>query len=424
MKIISFIQLMVIILTLGWCHPVLAIYQGKQLTLSEAEAFALNTSPELQRFQALRHGLQQQAIADRQLTDPQLVAGVANVPTNSFSLSQDDMTMEQIGLQQAFPRGHSLLMKSKQDQALALSEKRKSQEKALTLIRNVRETWFDLYYWTQALRTLRANQSLYKNLFKVTVSLYENRKVNQADVLQVQLELSKLDDQALQIQQQMSILHAQLERWIGLEHTNRPLALSLPHWPKLPSVKLARARLQQHPLLGIDAAMIAAAHNEVSWAKEQYKPGWVLNAGYAKRQGHFIDGMSRPDFVGAQITVDLPFFTTNRQDRQVKAGYDRLQATKLEQQIHYRDLVQVLTTQYAIWTRLSEREQVYIKQLIPEAKQSAKASLMAYQNAQGELTIVLRAYNSVLNIQLERMQLEVDRAKARATLMYLEGAVA
>lgn len=51
-----------------------------------------------------------------QLTDPQLVAGVAYVPTNSFSLTQDDMTMEQIDIQQAFPRGHSLLMKSKQDQ--------------------------------------------------------------------------------------------------------------------------------------------------------------------------------------------------------------------------------------------------------------------------------------------------------------------
>lgn len=108
MKISGFIQLTVIILSFGWCHPVLAIYQGKPLTLSEAEALALNTSPELQRFQALRHGLQQQEIADRQLAHPQLVAGVANVPTNSFSLTQDDMTMEQIGLQQAFPRGHSL----------------------------------------------------------------------------------------------------------------------------------------------------------------------------------------------------------------------------------------------------------------------------------------------------------------------------
>ncbi len=424
MKIRGFIQLTAIILFFGWCHPVLAIPQGKPLTLSEAEALALNTSPELQRFQALRHGLQQQAIADRQLSDPQLVAGMANVPTNSFSLTQDDMTMEQIGLQQAFPRGHSLLMKSKQDQALALSEKRKAQEKALTLIRTVRETWLDLYYWTQALRTLRANQKLYKDLLKVSISLYETRKTNQSDVLQVQLELSKLDDQAIQIQQQISILRAQLERWIGLEQASRQLALTLPHWPRPPSIKLLQTRLRQHPILCIDAAMIAAAHSEVAFAKEQYKPGWVLNAGYAKRQGHFVDGMSRSDFVGAQVAVDLPLFTTNRQDRQVSAGYDRLLATKLDQQTHYRDLMQVLTTQYAIWNRLSQREEVYKKQLTPVVRQSAKASLIAYQNATTELTQVLRVYSSELTIQLELIQLQVERAKSRAILLYLEGVVA
>ena len=72
---------------------------------------------------------------------------------------------------------------------------------------------------------------------------------------------------------------------------------------------------------------------------------------------------------------------------------------------------------------LSAREQGYIKQLIPEARQNVKASLNAYQNTTGELNTVLRASSSELTIQLERLQLQVDRAKSRATLMYLEGVV-
>jgi len=151
--------------------PSLAINKEKKLTLSEAESLALATSPELHRFQAASAALQQQAIAEGQLTDPQLVVGVANVPTDSFSFTQDEMTMEQVGLQQTFARGHSLSMKSKQSRALALAEHRKAHEKALTLIRNVRETWLELYYWTEALRILQANRLLYKNLFKVTTAI-------------------------------------------------------------------------------------------------------------------------------------------------------------------------------------------------------------------------------------------------------------
>ncbi|WP_428413979.1 TolC family protein [Legionella sp.] len=421
MKTSRFIKLLFVIFSLAWCHPVLATYQGKALTLSEAESLALSTSPELQRFHAASSAWQQQAIADGQLADPQLVVAATNVPTNSFSFTQDDMTMEQIGLQQTFARGHSLSMKLKQGQALALGEKRKAEEKALTLVRTVRETWLELYYWTKALKVLQANRTLYKNLLKVTQSLYQTGKINQSDVLQAQLELSKLNDQMIQIQQQINVLRAQLDRWIGMEQSHRLLALSLPRWRDPLPLKQLQIRLQQHPVLSIDAATIAAAHSEAAYAKEQYKPGFLLNIGYAKRQGRFADGMSRSDFVGAQVTIDLPVFTTNRQDRQLSASYDRLLATKLDQQIHYRDLLQVLTSQYTIWNSLSRRENVYKMQLIPEARQNAKASLMAYQNTTAELTIVLRAYSSELTIQLERIQLQVERAKSRVTLLYLEG---
>lgn len=401
--------------------PVLAINQEKKLTLSEAESLALTTSPELQRFQAVSAALHQQAIADGQLSDPQLVAGIANLPTNSFSFTQDDMTMEQVGLQQTFARGRSLAMKSKQGRALALSEYRKAREKALTLIRNVRETWLDLYYWTEALRILHANRLVYKNLFKVTASQYQTGKTNQSDVLQVQLEVSKLNDQEIQIQQQIRILRAQLERWVG-RGAYRPLALSIPSWP-VPSLKRLQGCLPQHPLLNIDAAAIAAAHSEVAFAAEQYKPGWMLNVGYAKRQGRMADGMPRSDFVGAQVTVDLPFFPANRQDRQMRAAYSRLAAATFDQQIHYRDLLQVLNTQYAIWNRLGARQAVYKRQLIPESRQNAKASLIAYQNVSADLNNVLRAYSNELTIQLESIQLHVERAKSRAMLLYLEGKV-
>lgn len=421
MKTSCFLQLIAVIFSFCWSLPILAISPGKLLTLSEAESLALSTSPELQRFQAASSAWQQQAIADGQLTDPQLVVAATNVPTNSFSFTQDDMTMEQIGLQQTFARGHSLSMKLKQGQALALGEKRKAEEKALTLVRTVRETWLELYYWTKALQVLQANRILYKNLLKVTQSQYQIGKINQSDVLQAQLELSKLNDQMIQIQQQINVLRAQLGRWVGMEQNQRPLALSLPRWRAPPPLKQLQTRLQQHPLLSIDAATIAAAHSEAAYAKEQYKPGFLLNIGYAKRQGRFADGMPRSDFVGAQVTIDLPVFTTNRQDRQLNASYERLLATKLDQQIHYRDLLQVLTSQYAIWNSLSRRENVYKMQLIPEARQNAKASLIAYQNTTAELTIVLRSYSSELTIQLERIQLQVERAKSRVTLLYLEG---
>jgi outer membrane protein TolC len=391
------------------------------LTLSEAEYLALVSAPELKQLQANADSLKEQAVADGQLSDPQLIAGAANVPTNSFSFTQDDMTMLQVGIQQTFAPGHSLAMKSKKTRALAKSEQQKIQEQAAMLLRNVRETWLDLYYWKQAAVIIRENQSLYRQLLKVNESEYSAGRRTQSDILQLRVELSRLNDQSAQIDQRLDVLRAQLGRWIGQKEANRSLSNLLPRWANPPPTNVLQSRLIQHPLLKVDTANIEAARDEVAFVKEQYKPGWMLDVGYAVRQGKMTDGQSRSNFVGAQVTVDLPFFTGNRQDRRLQASADQLVVTQLDRDIHYKDLLKELTAQYAIWQSLSKRENMYRQHLQPEAKQNSKAALLAYKNTTTDLSTVLRAYSNELTIRLEQIQIQVERAKARAALLYLEG---
>jgi outer membrane protein TolC len=396
------------------------------LSLPEAEQLAINQAPELQRLKANAGALEEQSVADGQLSDPQLIVGAANVPTNSFSFTQDDMTMVNVGLQQSFPRGHSLAMKSKQTRALATAEHRKVQEQAAMLIRNIRETWLDLYYWTHVAHVINENRTIYRRLLKSTESQYVSSKASQSDLLQLKVEVSRLNDQSVQTEQRIDVLRAQLGRWLGENPANRPLTRMLPMWSNPPPIDVMKQRLQDHPLLKIDLANIEAAHDQVAYAKEQYKPGWMLGVGYGARQGTYMDGsgMRRSNFVGAQVTVDLPFFTGNRQDKTLRASAYQLQASELDREIHYKDLIKELTVQYAMWHSLSQRDSLYHKQLLPEARQNSKAALLAYQNTTTDLTTVLRAFSNNLTIQLEQLQVQVERAKARAALLYLEGMTA
>jgi outer membrane protein TolC len=400
-----------------------AAYPNASLSLSEVEQLAISTAPELKQLKANADSLQAQAVADGQFSDPQLIVGAANVPTNSFSMSQDDMTMMQVGLQQSFAPGHSLAMKSKRTRALAQAQHEKIQEQAAMLLRNVRETWLDLYYWHQAAKIVRENRLLYQRLLKATESEYSTGKGTQSDVLQIQVELSRLNDQNAQVEQRIDVLRAQLGRWIGTTAANRTLSNALPHWPNPVPASDLQARLLQHPLLKVDTANIEAARDEVDYAKEQYKPGWMLDVGYSVRQGRFQDGQPRSNFVGAQVTIDLPLFTGGRQDQRLRASAYQLTSTQLERDIHYKDLIKELMVQYAIWKSYSKRENLYQHHLLPEATQNSKSALLAYQSTNTNLTTVLRAYSNQLTIRLERTQIQVERAKARAAILYLEGVI-
>lgn len=412
----------ILYLVLLFIIPNVLMAELAPLTLSEAEKITISEAPELERLQATSEAFAQQAVADGQLPDPKLIAGAANVPVNTFSFTQDDMTMVEVGVQQFFPAGDTLEIKSKQTQEKANAEKQKIQDQRIVLLRNVREIWLNLYYWTRASQVVQENQSLYRQLLKAAESRYSVGKGIQSDVLQVQVELSRLDDQSIQTQQQIDGLRAQLGRYIGKAHANRPLSNNLPQWPNPPPLETLESCLKQHPLLKVDAANIEVARNEVALATEQYKPGVMLDVGYGVRQGNYsCCGGRRSDLIGATVTVDLPIFPSNRQDRQFQASSSQFTATHLDQQVHYRDLIKDLTTQYTLWERLSQREDLYKKQLLPETKQSSKAALLAYQSATADLTTVLRAFSSELTIQLEQLQIKVEGMKARAALFYLEG---
>ncbi|QLH42428.1 MAG: TolC family protein [Coxiellaceae bacterium] len=390
------------------------------LSLFVAERLAIMNSPELQRLHANAEALEQQAVADGQLPDPQLMAGAINVPTDSFSFTQDEMTMIEAGLQQSFPPGHSRRYKSAQTKAMAEAERRQMHDQALVLLQDVRTTWLGLYYWTHAKQVIRANRQLLAYLVKATLSQYKVGNANQADVLQAQVELTRLDDQAVQIDQQIALLKAQLGRRIGQEQANRPLTAALPHWPAPPPLSQLAETLQQHPLLSVDAAKIQASEAQVAYAKEQYKPGFMIDAGYGFRQGT-MNGSPRSDMVGAQLTIDLPIFTHQRQDKRLQSSTSQLVASQLDQQIHYRDLAEVLHSQYATWELLAQRETLFRQRLIPEAEQNAKATLRAYQSATIDVTPVLKAYGTKLDTELQLLQIQVERTKARAMLLYLQG---
>lgn len=411
-----------LLIALGFASTsVAAMMQEPPLTLYAAEQLATAAEPSLQRGQANTQALQQQAIAEGQWSDPQLQLGAANVPSNTLSFQQDDMTMVNVGLQQTFPKGRSLAIKSQQTNVLAQAEKMRTTEQKLVILRNVRNTWLELYYWTHAAQIFKANRVLLQRLTKATESQYSAGKINQTDLMQATLELTRLEDKQVQIQETTALLRAQLSRWVGHSHAERPLTSQFPTWPALPSLATLQAHIPKHPLLKADTAMIAASQAEIAWAKEQYKPGVTVGVGYGLRQGRMMDGQRRSDFVAAQVTLDLPVLTAQRQDRRLQASAYQAVATDLERQANYRDLMSTLMGQYVAWQRLNEREALFNKRLLPEAKQNAKAALLAYQNTRTDLTSVLRAYNVLLDIELEQLRVQVDLARARVALLYLEG---
>lgn len=395
--------------------------QGAQvLTLEQAERIALEQDLVIQARSANALALRDKAIADGQWSDPQLTAGVFNLPLDSFSLDDEPTTQIRFGVVQALPRGRTLGLKQQQTESRAQLEEARSRERRLKTRRGVREAFLEIYFQTRALEIVQRSRGLFEQLVEITEAQYASGRDTQQDVLRAQLELSRLSDRETRIREADAKGRAELARWIGVRAYD-PLAEAFPALAEPPGPETVQGALPGHPLMRVEDARVQASKLGVRIAGEQYKPGFSVGVEYRYRKGDNPDGSDRTDMMAAMVRMDLPLFTAKRQDQRYAASRQREAAARLMRQDRLLELQRMLDAAHATWLRTGQRQALYDQRLLPEARSNAEASLRAYQSAVSEFTTLMRARLTELDVRLEALRLRVDRAKAQAMLLYLAG---
>lgn len=391
-----------------------------QLGLPEAEQLALDRDPLIGRFDSLAQASREQAVADGQLPDPRLRVGALNFPTDSFARSQEPMTQLLLGVSQTFPRGDTLALKQRQSEQGAEVELAQGAERQLMVRKATRQAWLDLYLQQRSLAVIDESRGWFEQLRDVTEAHYASGRSTQQDVLRAQLELSRLDDRYTSTLQAADQARAGLEKWIG-PVAARALDDELPALSDPIAPAAFRESLVQHPALRAENARIQQQRIGSDIAREQYKPGWMLDVSYGDRIGKNGDGSDRSDFLSAMVQLDLPLFREKRQDRNLAASEQRLFAATQARDEKLRELERMAESAQARWRRLGERQALYRERLLPDAESHAEAALQAYQSGLSDFSRLIRARTGALDAHLDALRIAVDRLRAQAELLYLQG---
>jgi hypothetical protein len=379
----------------------LAAEQGVPLTLYAAEDIALDQEPGQVAMLARADAFDDESIAASQLPDPVMRMGRANYPIESGGFTTEGMTQLQMGIRQAFPRRASLDAGKRRFESLALEMRGAADGRSRDVLQAVRQAWLDLYYWQQA------------------GEITEGRR-DQQDLLRAQLELSRIEERLIEIERQRAEAAATLSQWIG-DAARRPAAGALPQWETLPPLEALRTELSRHPALAAADARIDASQARVDLADSAFKPGWALDLGYGHRNGHLPSGEPRSDFISLTVSMDLPFFQENRQDRQLSAALSERRAARESRTEVERRLESLLARELSRWQELSRRLALYDERILAQSRDHAEAALVAYQSDATDFADVMRGYINDLNTRVDYVRLQTDRAKSYAVLSNLGG---
>jgi outer membrane protein TolC len=381
--------------------------------MEEAARLAAVDQPLLTGREAKIRAEDQQAIAVAQLPDPQLSGGLKELPVDTseaFSTRRDNFTEFAIGLSQDFPRAEKRRLQGARKQIDADADRASLDNEQRMVRRDASLAWLDAYE-TQQGRKLAQHladeaalqvQSLEKD--------YGNGKAPQADWLAAKVDAGLAADKAHDWLHHVLRMRAGLARWIG-DDAQRPIAESLTMPGVLSPLPGLIAGADHHPVIGNLDKQIEASATDVALARQSYKPDYSVEVYYAYRREF-------ADFVGIQFKVGLPYFTKNRQDRGLAAAREQSRASEDRKRDLLRELHAEVNQDYVDRRHFEERVADFDASIIPDAKRRVEAARSSYQAGRGSFDAVLLARRSLLDVQLQRLALAVESARAQVRLDY------
>ncbi|MBS9890675.1 MULTISPECIES: TolC family protein [Vibrio] len=392
---------------------------------------ALSNDGNRKQYSAQSAAMRETGVASATLMDPKLKVGFGGLPVDSFKFDEDPMTNISVGLMQQFERGSTLDLQQKKANQQADGLGLQVHARELEVANSMTQLWLELGYQQRAEQIMLENRKLMKEMESFIQTNYSIGKSEAQDLLNAQLQVSKLDEKLQANAQMQRRLISQLSEWLGSDWLANEQALHASNqlnWDTLNS-KLAASQgstkhyqqLSQHPMVKMADVSISANKTQVEIAEQAYNPQFGVEVMYAYRQADNMMGEPASDLVSAYLTMDIPLFTGDRQDRNLAAAQYQVGAAQSQKDTLLTQMNAKVNTLLVDRGNLTQRLERYQSTLLPQAKARIQAVERGYQNNTAQFNDVISATTDELALQLEQQRLLTDLNIANSNLATLLG---
>ncbi len=391
--------------------------------IEELEALVLAAEPGALAREARARALAESAVAARQLPDPELELGLMSIPMGGFARDVEPMSQLGIGLTQRFPAGRSLAAEGDAISAESTGENLEAAARRAFARRELRLAWVEWLYWRDSVAVLQEQERLFSTFQAARDAAYAGAAGTREETIALALERERLITEIAMARGEAAAEWGRLGRWLPTPLQPAPDA-EWPQWSAqqfgadAPITALAQ-RLVEHPGIRALEARVDAREFERKAAIEAYKPAWGLSVAYGARPGETREGMPMDDLYSASVSVVLPVFPADRQDRRLAAAREQREAARADRDAALQRLRAELDRELAVSAQLEERLRHYDARLLPLAREAFLGAETAYAAAGGGPEVSFRARQTELGLRREALRLRADRLRSLAKIAWL-----
>ena len=386
------------------------------LSLRHALDLANQGNPGLAEMQARAKAMAAVPSQAGSLPDPVISIGLANLPTDSFSTSQEAMTQWQLGVTQAIPYPGKLSLRKQIAQQLADAADADTQETRLHLDRDVKTLWWRLFYLDRALEVVGINKTLLRQFVDIAETKYKVGQGLQQDVLLAQLELSKLLDREIALKSKRKQEAARLNALLA-RSPDTPIQLPAKNAISfnLPKLKTRMAVLAiaktNRPELAQQRLKIAAAETQKQLAERDLLPDFDVTAAYGLRQGNNMNGTDRADLLSLKVGIHVPLFAEHKQKMAISQRNSELRQQQFAYQDKWLSIQKDISNSMTRYQQARDQHTLLTTGIIPQAQQTVASMLAGYQVDKVDFLNLIRTQITLYNYETTMWE-SVSEAKA------------
>jgi outer membrane protein, heavy metal efflux system len=354
------------------------------------------------------------------LPDPQLVLQHVSVgsPRPFAGFTNSDFAYVGLGFSQDLPYPGKLRLRGDVARKDAEVTQQRYESVRRAVLAAVKMAYFQLAYRARRETLLDGDQQLLQQVEQATESRFRSGMGTQQEVLEAQLERTKLLTEIAMNQLEAGNVQAQLKQLLNRQQSSPDIgAADLSDTPiSYTFEQLLAAVKVNNPEIAGAQKMVEKQGLQVDLAKKDFYPDFNLQYMWQR-----TDPMKFRAYYSVTLGVRIPIYRGRRQQPELaQAEADQSQA-KSDFEAQTQQTALLLRQQFLSAEKAEELLKIYQEGLMPQARAELQAGMAAYQSNRQDFQALLASFLDVLKFDEEYWQTLSQHETALAQMEQLTG---
>jgi len=382
--------------------------------LAEAEA----NNPQISAADHGARAARQVAPQMTTLPDPKFTYQQFSVgsPKPFAGYTNSDFAYIGVGASQELPYPGKLRLRGEVAERDADTKQSEGEITKTSIADSVKADYLQLAYLQQTFGILRQNETVLDELIHDETVRYQVGQGMEQDVLQAQVNRTRIVKEITMHHQQMGEVQAHLKGLLSRDQGTPDIVTEdLTETPlKRTSDELLAMVRRGNPQIQVDASSVRKEDAQLASAKREGKPDFDLGYMYQNTDRKYRDYY--------MLTFDVRFPRKARVNAEIAEAKEKRSESQQVLNAHLQQQLADVQQEYVKATSDEELLKEYREGLIPQSDAAYRATLSAYASNREEFIHVLLYFTDILNLKLEYAQTLEDHEAALAHLESLTGA--